>query len=1416
MRPPEYIPVVPLLTYKAIGLPLLFCGDIVEVQQFLATRIKSEGPLRSFHAPVGMSRVLELTLRDKIQLEIEFWRNELLTLWRLDDGNAVTTRIDGSHRQLARPAIARTLRILAVLEFLLLDFSIEKSTFGEQMESWKSIPQLREAVNWDNPESLAKKYIPDSFVPGWSLSWPLLIIRAVAWSQIAWEQPYLWEAHSALKARQDHAASGNMQDREIKFLAYLIRFQSAPGQLARGTGDARFLDVAEQLRGEMTVLPEPEFRKDLITALGVVAHAHDFRNRALILEEGPEELKRVLAHEGYLKERPLTNFSSFWEECFPGSNGLPQRDNTAQKTWSYSRFFFSEPSTEDCHDRRKVLAEFRETAQKHVASTMCAADPGSGEPAEIAGYSFGRDHMDSSQLRSALSQSIHALVADTDKPPKFNKFFRWESVSVPDCFDAKKQETVIVVRLRDHIMARHMVYSRFTEADALDAVDKNDSLNPAWPLCLSVVENKDAVAPYVPGEDMEKLDPGQRAERFYLRVFGREKPNEANVKDEHRAWRLFEYLFLLGIREKFIQWTPTRPAENYCPTYLIGSILDVCYRIAPNCCVSFPVDIDGETVNSIRLPIIPNSTSADAPVVKAVARYVCAYAVNKLMATRLKSLRLGLQNLEKTKAGQFWRKAILAEYQANALGQFLGGYADNFLQTTDYVQFDKKIYPVADFVLPESTTPISDLKSLLDSHPRSEVILAGIDVGGTYTKFSLYKLTLQGERIDLRRWDLFPESFKIETGLKNEAYNSASPFCDRLLTEIDRQLNPECLGLSDIDAIGISWPGPVLNNSIREYSGILNKFRNTKGGTFTVDLRELMQLDIAGEMARLWQRRIGSPVPRPVKMMNDGDSHALGEIYRLMLQDQDRPASTQPGITSVLLKLGTGTAGAVARNGRLIDGLMEFGKLISNLAYEPNGKYPEGLANRYCSAKTLPALACAKKPHLSQLQPALTSVEVGLLAGLAGIQEELAAAQTQSDKSTGSEEQSDKKIAKNNENAELRVYALLYECGKIAVADQLPDAIDVAELSQLLEGNWAERDESRLTVENALGCVGEDAFDEIVRSVRARGIMRLEAMLQLEVAPQIFRVATSVPNEPDASLKSQLKAAPGILRHGIAPLPRQDDVKSLKDFAEDVTAPLSDSVIEKIRQMGQVAAGCVERLGVFIGDLASLLYSEHDTMSQLVLGGGVLSGDTGDVAIQCAKYHMAGYSHFNTLKVNLAEQTIEVGRPSSTETMANQLSHTASSAHIDHGTIEVGTLSSTETTANQPSDSASNDHIDPGTFGVAAKAAIELLIHRRLSGLDSIRTKVERLKLTEQLVLEESNEDTVKVTVIRREHRTVTNIDGSADDRPNELRLHRYSLGLDLVCGYLDRHGSNLGIIRTSATDEAGRRIRTYTRWTTQ
>lgn len=282
--------------------------------------------------------------------------------------------------------------------------------------------------------------------------------------------------------------------------------------------------------------------------------------------------------------------------------------------------------------------------------------------------------------------------------------------------------------------------------------------------------------------------------------------------------------------------------------------------------------------------------------------------------------------------------------------------------------------------------------------PDVDVYSVGVDIGAGSIKFTLYNSNL--ERVG---------SYRCGT-CGQENYGSLRDFARVLIKGIDKLLRDHLVEWQKLDVVGITWPGVIRDQKIAGASGILKYFvRHLKNGEVDREnsiasnwirhnnVEKIRNLDLISDLKAVLRENGINPVV--FALSNDGYADALGQLYRGGFREN----------TWAVLKFGTGTAGAVIREGRILEGLTEFGKLVLNVfrerthedkdvdqtpvgaqaeanrdpmrahKVEDENHTPDGDMNKYASGKLLPGVFRDVVNATEEEEKGFDSFEIGHL-----------------------------------------------------------------------------------------------------------------------------------------------------------------------------------------------------------------------------------------------------------------------------------------------------------------------------------------------------------------------------------------------------------------------------------------------------
>lgn len=217
-------------------------------------------------------------------------------------------------------------------------------------------------------------------------------------------------------------------------------------------------------------------------------------------------------------------------------------------------------------------------------------------------------------------------------------------------------------------------------------------------------------------------------------------------------------------------------------------------------------------------------------------------------------------------------------------------------------------------------------------------VYLGIDIGGTSVKFELFR---KGE----------PFNGSGPRSLDTPANMDVSKFCREILLKCQDWLVNNSMHWTNLDGIGISWPGAVRKNRLAGASGVLRRL-NEDGVEFRDNdpINRLPTLPLASYFREQLQTlanetAINLDKNLAVAIQNDGDAEALGNHALRLVRGEVREGG------KIFIKLGTSVAGGrITKDGVVAEEVAEYAKVILNLKTPPDPNWPGGTARYYASA----------------------------------------------------------------------------------------------------------------------------------------------------------------------------------------------------------------------------------------------------------------------------------------------------------------------------------------------------------------------------------------------------------------------------------------------------------------------------------
>ncbi len=262
----------------------------------------------------------------------------------------------------------------------------------------------------------------------------------------------------------------------------------------------------------------------------------------------------------------------------------------------------------------------------------------------------------------------------------------------------------------------------------------------------------------------------------------------------------------------------------------------------------------------------------------------------------------------------------------------------------------------------------------------NEKYILGIDMGATGIKFQFFKINLSKARseqscyIDDELCLTEDENHAIPTSRPIGKFRDADDFAAYVFDTLkNRLVNNELF--SKTICVGICWPGPIKQNKVVGTSGALTNFAGIKGRIMEDSRTDILAIDIERALRKKFSEYLNNIISEDnmltVALINDGDAEAAGLLFGQVNKSHDEKGkefykSLFAEHSVAIIKAGTGTAGSVTVNGRF-EGFNEFGKVIVDLGISNernnttnrNDRWPLGDANKFFSMRFLKEEATA-------------------------------------------------------------------------------------------------------------------------------------------------------------------------------------------------------------------------------------------------------------------------------------------------------------------------------------------------------------------------------------------------------------------------------------------------------------------------
>jgi len=1045
----------------------------------------------------------------------------------------------------------------------------------------------------------------------WYVSVPLLLLAAVVYSQYEYSASPLWQAHSALRARDELRRKwGAALERTAglkhgcHLVSLLVRYQSAVGKHVRQSGDAGFLAAASAFAETTGGAFPPSVVLDALRLLSILEEA---RLRSLPGTGPDTRIGPCRVNAGAIQP---------WESAGPAARDwyLLERRDLTEDEWRAL-----EASGESAEPFIGRVFRSQKTLRETLQRRLTPSDPSS---------EAGRELVDRlvRKARQTAADSIARIAAacrtEADTPPD-QAAHTWAYASRLDVSDDD-------VRTFQRFVERH--WAALLEADdagsASDVAVFSFGLSQArdlkGPLERCVAEVARAVRDAPPGRAGEA---GAKAFGRHFRLArtaipcswspvekagGVEHVVEVRLRDELAAWGL-----LLpgdarrGPATADVGYSDPRSAadllsrlfdratarldstqralcgERYVPFPLFERMLDVVARLRPAESLSIAVAFDGRR-RLIRLP-----TGLDEArhrhLVRYIAHYVHGVVLNRAMTEGFRCCDVSFDGLEDPgestacESGRMtarkWKETIRETYDRNCYEILVDKYLRDYNTERRSVAILDAARPTT-LRKPSPEEVAAELERWIragaerSSHaaapepcqPAEEdaaetQLLLGLDMGATLTKIQFY--SVQAGRLGPVGGAYQIGTPRLSRGADLGPDDPAARFAAELVSSVEQiSRSDDALQRrlsrhgAAVLCVGVTWPGPVRDNHVAGTSRILANFPPLARNVADNRIEAILDLDIAGAIRRTLHRSGDLCKGREpfVAMLNDGDAAGYGTLVI---------DGKLPGRRLAVVKIGTGTATTVFDDGRLLPGPCEGGKVMLDLGATPARKrpggieYPNGVANAYLSKRLLPAVA-AKRVEEEKLcfrVDGLGSREIGLFL------------------------LSDPRPLRD-------------QCGLRDLAGE--SSIGVEVLRRVLERKENAEIELRQQVERFLNLIGTAAIARLEQLVEERGLIRLAERLRLPTE-QVRRYFDTI-DEESSHPAADASADPQII----------EVQNRMASFRREVAEP------------------SVRALGEYLGDFLVLMATQYG-VDAFVVAGGVLRGGTGEVAREAALGRAALY-----------------------------------------------------------------------------------------------------------------------------------------------------------------------------------------------
>lgn len=394
------------------------------------------------------------------------------------------------------------------------------------------------------------------------------------------------------------------------------------------------------------------------------------------------------------------------------------------------------------------------------------------------------------------------------------------------------------------------------------------------------------------------------------------------------------------------------------------------------------LDLRFDGSGQATLPAVPGDTILRSTLLK----YLGGLCVNVGMIAGLDHIQTTVEAAPETTgtSGSDWRRELNGLLRDTRCGfELMIRYIETYMRSIDVA--------VPEGAIIDELAYYEKLRQTDDTNKPTWAV--GIDIGATAAKFTLYKLA---EKEDTPNEKEYKPKNSYNTAVQKEHGNTAVRYATlgefaKRLAEGLRALCAPYMGdvvaaaKADDLIVGVCWPGPIRDQRIAGASGICRNFEETIVSNLIrrCTVEGIRRLDLLSSL-RDELSKTGLMLSRAAfSLTNDGNAEAIGWL---------REQAYQTGRWAII-KLGTGTAGAMIDNGVVRQGPVEIGKLIQNvfaqtLVLQNEDRLPDGLVNEYASQNLLPTVFRYVVKASGQDAPFdVTSFEIAAIAKFFGVNE---------------------------------------------------------------------------------------------------------------------------------------------------------------------------------------------------------------------------------------------------------------------------------------------------------------------------------------------------------------------------------------------------------------------------------------------